>query len=278
MKDYIQIHDLKDKQKLLLILLKEFHNICDKYGLIYNIFGGTMLGAIRHKGFIPWDDDVDVTMPLNDYYKFINIIRRDYLEDFVIHVYPDINYIYAFAKFGFKNSILYEDIVAAPYNKLSFNIDIFPNYGYPTKESVFKLYNKYEQNIILLTYKIPKDNNFLKDFFITFLKSIKKIRGTSFYINKQILLLSKTKEDGVEYIVCQGGGWGKKGRLEKRKYYDRVLYDFENIKVWGIRDYHQHLTNLYGDYLTLPPADERINTHKTTAFVSKEIYKMYLEE
>ena len=74
--DYIEITDTRQKQTLLIKLLEQFHELCEVNGLIYNIFGGTMLGAVRHHGIIPWDDDIDVTMPRKDYIQFIALVDR----------------------------------------------------------------------------------------------------------------------------------------------------------------------------------------------------------
>lgn len=278
--EYMEIMSLQDKQKLLISLLQEFHNICQENEVIYNIFGGTMLGAVRHHGIIPWDDDIDVTMPLHDYEQLIKIVKEKYSDRYIIHVFPDENYIYPYAKFGFIGTELYENIVKAPYNKLTLSIDVFPNYGYPKDESIFDIYNECERSIILLTYNLPKRKNPIKRISSTWKRLIAEIKNNDvgYYLNKQIELLSATDEDDSDYIVCQGAGWGKRGKLEKSKYYDRILYDFNNINVWGIRDYHEHLASLYGDYMTPPPEDKRLCPHDSKLLISKEIYNKYLKE
>ena len=109
--DYIEITDTRQKQTLLIKLLEQFHELCEVNGLVYNIFGGTMLGAVRHHGIIPWDDDIDVTMPRKDYIQFIALVKNKYSNKFNIHVYPDKGYIYPYAKFGMKDTVLYENEV-----------------------------------------------------------------------------------------------------------------------------------------------------------------------
>lgn len=272
----IEIISLEDKQKLLIKLLELFHSICEENGLVYNIFGGTMLGAVRHKGIIPWDDDIDVTMPRPDYNRFISLIRGKYKGQFVIHTYPDKNYIYPYAKFGLFGTLLIENIVKHPYNMLTLNIDVFPNDGYPIDETIFKSYNTCERAIILMTYNLMPRKNILKRAFLEIKKRKYMNNGIEFYLKKQIEMFSSNPEDS-EYIVCQGAGWGKRGKLKRDLYYDRILYDFNNIKVWGIRNYDEHLKSLYGDYMTPPPPEKRINPHNASLFISDKIYKEYLE-
>ena len=274
--DYIEITDTRQKQTLLIKLLEQFHELCEVNGLIYNIFGGTMLGAVRHHGIIPWDDDIDVTMPRKDYIQFIALVKNKYSNKFNIHVYPDEGYIYPYAKFGMKDTVLYENEVKRKYNKLSLYIDVFPNDGYPINESVFEKYKKYEDAIILLTYNLPRRRSYFKRTYIGTKKFVYKFWGVNYFVKKQIQMLSESNEENSTYIICQGAGWGKKGKLKKEIYYDRILYEFDGIKVWGIRDYHNHLTNLYGDYMVPPPEDKRRCPHNTRLFIESNVYDKYL--
>lgn len=270
-KEYIELITIKDKQKVLLYLFNVFHTICDHYNLIYNSFGGTMLGAVRHSGFIPWDDDIDVTMPRDDYNKFIYIVNKKYAEKYNIFTPEDSNYIYPYSKFGLANSVQIENVVKFPFNKLSINMDIFPVDGYPSNENEIDEYNGYEENIILCTYKLnPR----------TFIKHPKKLirlirsrlHGYKYYLKKQISLFSKNKIDNCDYLICQGAGWGRKGKILKDVYFDRQLYNFETIKVWGIKNYDEQMKSLYGDYMTLPPITERVSPHNDSVYIKKKIF------
>jgi len=273
--DYIKIDDIKQKQKLLLYILKNFHDICEKNGLVYNIFGGTMLGAVRHGGIIPWDDDIDVTMPRDDYERFIQVVKEQYQKDFMIHSIEDKNYIYPYAKFGMKKTLLTENVVRDKYNKLTVNIDVFPNDNYPLDISLFKQYEEYERNIIKCAYNtdiMPK--KWWKKPFAVFKyieRFLVRIRGVYYYLEKQERLFKEAKSD-EKYILCQGAGWGEKGKLEKTVYYDRMLYSFNDLKVWGIKNYDKHLSSLYGDYMTPPPEEKRICPHSNSFLIEKEIY------
>lgn len=274
---FVVLNNVKEKQKILLYLFKKYHDLCEENGLVYNAFGGTMLGAIRHKGFIPWDDDIDVTMPRDDYQKLIDIIKKTDNKILTVHCYPDNNYIYPYAKLGLINTIQYENAVKAPFNKLTINMDIFPVDGYPNNEDEIDEYCSYEEDIIFCTYK-KNISDYLKH-----PKSIQKsilsnCKGYKYWVQKQIELASKNKIDDRTNLICNGAGWGRKGIIKKEVYFDRVLYEFEDTRIWGVRDYDEHMSKLYGDYMKLPPIGKRISPHDDRAFVSREYYSKIVAE
>ena len=160
---------------------------------------------------------------------------------------------------------------------MTLNIDVFPNDGYPVDESIFETYNKCERAIILMSYNLMPRKNVLKRLCLEAKKRVYMKSGIEHFLKKQIELFSSNPEES-EYIICQGAGWGKRGRLKRETYYDRILFDFNDIKVWGIRDFDEHLRNLYGDYMTPPPLEKRTNPHNSSLFVSTKIYREFLEE
>lgn len=272
-KEYIEIKNIKEKQRILLFLFKKFHKICEENGLVYNAFGGTMLGAIRHKGFIPWDDDIDVTMPREDYNKLIDVVKNNGGEELVIHCYPDDNYIYPYAKLGLSQTIQFENLVKKPYDELTINIDIFPVDGCPTNESEIDKYNSCESNIILCTYKVKSRTPKL-----LLKKWYSKLRGYKFFVNKQIELASKNTIHQSSNVICNGAGWGRKGIVDKNIYYDRILYNFEDTQIWGVKDYDDHMKRLYGDYMKWPPVEKRVSPHDDNAYIKKSLLDEIMAE
>lgn len=276
MEKLIKIDKLQDKQHLLLVILEQFHEICEKNNLVYNIFGGTMLGAVRHNGIIPWDDDIDVTMPREDYNSFLALMRSENNDILELYAYPQKNYIYPFAKLGLKGTLMKEIAVRDKYNKISLNIDIFPNDGYPDDECILDEYDNLEKEIINCSYRLKYPRNIFKKIYKYLIVLYKRVGGIQKYLDRQIKIISQKKIDDSDYMICQGAGWGRKGKLKKSVYYDRCLYTFNSLKVWGIKNYDEHLRNLYGDYMTPPPAEKRVAPHENELFVTKEIYNKYL--
>src|SRR5699024_7471673 len=119
--------EIKEVQKDQLDILIEFDRICKKNNIKYQLFAGTLLGAIRHKGFIPWDDDIDVCMLREDYEKFLNICNKDMKNEYFLQTYnSDTNYIMQFAKLRKNNTIFLERVTANCDIHHGVYIDIFP--------------------------------------------------------------------------------------------------------------------------------------------------------
>lgn len=124
---------MNDLQKCELEILKEFDRVCKMNNLNYSLGSGTMLGAVRHKGFIPWDDDIDVLMPANDYKKFCKIAPKAFSEKFFLQTSYTDSWYASFSKVrmngttaiekGFENCRFHQGVW----------IDIFPIVGVPTR-------------------------------------------------------------------------------------------------------------------------------------------------
>ncbi len=281
--DYTEVTKIGDIQKLLVSLMKEIHDICESHEIIYNVFGGTMLGVVRHQGIIPWDDDIDITMPRPDYEKFIKLVRSSLSDKYCVYTYPDEGYAYPFAKFCYKNTILVENL-KPKYRKSKLYIDIFPIDGYPRKneKGFFRYYARlnYKRGKVVCNSKEKEVGLF------SFAKySLRKVEekwyclwGAQYYIGRIISYVKKNSYTSSEYILCQGGGWNEKGKLKKEVYLNRKLYDFDGIKVFGIVDYHEHLTMMYGDYMQLPPSEKRISNHDYQLYVKNDLINNVLGE
>lgn len=259
-KRYLSAEEVKSE---LLLLLEGFCNFLEKNNIKYTIQSGTMLGAVRHGGFIPWDDDIDLGLLRSDYNKLIQLLKDNNCSidlnvgalgfELSGGVYPYIKII--------NQSIHVEDS-RFQLDKYLW-LDVFPFDGVPAK--LVKVYPYYIIKILrkLLWYRGEKvygykqdHNSKLKKTLISIIKLPLNLipfdRLMRFYI-KQCSLFDAEKCEYVEDIT-----WGTKP-VPKILFDSYKDYMFENMIVKGLSDSDKYLTYVYGDYMKLPPEDKRIN-------------------
>ena len=254
--------DIKSLQKKELEILAYVHDFCCEHRLTYWLFHGTLLGAVRHNGFIPWDDDIDIAMPRSDYEKFIKLYdNRKYRV-----VSPgDEGYIYPFAKVVDDNYPIREksrfDCGIGLY------IDIYPVDSLPEdKRKAEKLIKRLWHYKILwsgaVNRKNPEAGNPLRRIYSRIFnqkRTAKLTADTDAYVRR------KSEENIKSSIYYSDFSAGKK-YIEKYDVEDfrPVLHSFEDREFYIPCGYDRVLTVLYGDYMTLPPEDERVPKHSFT--------------
>ena len=257
--------NLNDLQIKLLEMLRFFHLFCEKHNLTYYIQGGTMLGAVRHHGFIPWDDDIDVGMPRNDYEKlnnFTGIIEGKYLFETVYS--DDIQYCLPFSKLYDTTTTLIEN--TQQKTKRGIYIDIFPLDGIGNDEreakKKYRSIQFYKSILNLRTIENRKGRALYKNAAISIVKIIPK----SIISEKKVCLAINNACKRNDFYASLWGGnligaWGWKEVMPISIYGEPTLYQFEDMMVYGAKHYDEYLTHLYGNWRNLPPIDKRVSHH-----------------
>lgn len=255
---------LRKLHKQLLELLDEFVRICDKNNLDYFLCGGTLLGAVRHKGFIPWDDDMDVAMLRKDYEKFLKIAPVELKEKFIIDNYHTNKKCYLnFTKIRNRNTLFVQDFQKDYDGEKGIWIDIFPldyieklNFFQVTKIKIVKLIRSiehYKNNIFLGNNKI-----WLKKI-LTFL--MKPIPLTFLQRLQDNLMKGKTHDKEAKYITSIASTYDyKKETMEKDVYLPAKTLEFEGKEYKVPNQYKYYLEKIYGNYMELPAVEKRV-TH-----------------
>ena len=245
-------------------ILDEIVRVCNENNLQYFLIGGTLLGAVRHKGFIPWDDDLDIAMPREDYEKFLQIANSCLKKDFVLdYINENPDYWLVFAKVRIKNSLMEVSNVLEEYpGEKGIWVDIFPLDSIANENSfTFKIRGTIIQKLkaiyIMKSKYALTDSERLRNLLPLFKKiSMQKMNNI---ITK--MMIAKNKPQNI-YIVNYGSQYGiKKQTHLKEKYFPAAEVEFEGKMYKAPRDYDYVLKKIYGDnYMELPPIEKRV-TH-----------------
>lgn len=270
---------LRKLQLEQLEILKEVDRICRKNNIPYYITAGTMLGAVRHKGFIPWDDDIDVSMLRKDYHRFCIACKSDLdKKRFFLQTWDtDKHYRYQYGRMRMNNTLYIRSGHEDEKHHNGINIDLFPVDNVPDNELLCRIYKTgcfLFRKILYSPVGAVRSKDMFSKKIYKYLSSYDKdkvIRSFKIWIN----FFSKFPSSRVDAVgFAYRLSYYDKKKLGKENYYelyhglkrdkitDLTEYFFEGMKFFGVRDYDYYLRTLYGDYMTLPPEDKRSGEHK----------------
>ena len=263
----ISNNDNKTLKNVIRNNLQVFHNFCEKHNLTYYLSDGTLLGAIRHQGMIPWDDDADVCMPRKDYNRLLELSGELPKPYKLGHFSLDPHYIYPFIKFMDSNTEIIEYFGEASY-KAGVWVDIFPLDGTYKSIRVRKLHYALVRNLRFLfqlrvrSYRAPEDKTstikyWLKKIIKPLLYSIIKAIPKSLIFNQMDFIAKHVCTDKTSVVGNLYTSIGIKASHKKEWFEEKQLVDFDGYKFFSPKGYDGYLTNLYGDYMTPPPENER---------------------
>lgn len=269
----------QELQAVLTEMLAWFHRFCAAHHLRYYILGGTMLGAVRHGGFIPWDDDIDVGMPRADYQR-LEQLMKEYPHDIYLLETPNSekpDFFYAYTKLYDTRTILTEN-TRIPVRRGVF-LDIFPLDGAgDTKEESIAYYQPIKRRLNLLlsmTTGIRQGRKFYKNASVMLLRCIPRWLIDPKKLLWDIQRRCKEKSfDRYAWVSNFAGAYREREIMPREVFGEPKEYNFENMIVYGVSDYETYLTALYGNWRQLPPVDKRKTHHD---FLHLDLHKSYLE-
>lgn len=263
-----------EAKKMIVGVLDEFHDFCEKHSLKYVLAAGTLLGAVRHNGFIPWDDDIDVYMPRPDYEKLLKLYPADGENNLYEYNLND-KYMYPFAKIGKKGTLCVEKGGYSGVD-LGIYIDIFPIDGLgndlaEAKKTVRKVKRYVNMELSLLVEQWRKDVSFVKNFAIWVLHLLTKLYGGHKKVLMKMNKVLARKSYNESKYVGQIVEMPRLSKITERTIYEsRQLHVFEKGSYYIPSDYDVILRNLYGDYMKLPPEEKRVYAHGYRAYILDE--------
>jgi len=266
---------LQEHQKILYELLYTLDDFCKEHQIRYFLAFGTLIGAIRHHGIIPWDDDVDVMMERDEYERFEKLITKHPPRGYKAYSINNTrHYYYPFIKFGkLGTKLIEEGWKCVPKEGIGINIDVFPIDGCPNDKNVAEEYVVTEMNKIFYNLGLWC-NNGGKDFV--------GIRQKMYYwIRTRSLLLrcffKKLYRDAAKYSLCDSTYYftfwsfcGAKCLHSKKALENQIHVPFGSRNLPIPEGYDTILREQYGDYMTPPPEKEKESTHKHEIYIELE--------
>lgn len=267
--------------KVDLDIVKAVVKVCDENSLMYYMLGGTMLGAIRHEGFIPWDDDIDIGMPREDYEQFLEIAPKLLPDHFKIVNYRNTpKYQYYITRVLDTETKVEEERIGNENRYTNASIDIFPIDGTPNNSFLRRIYFfrvLYHRALMSLCYKDSIDRRRPRGkaerLLLWVMERLPVEKMTSPYKQKEKIdkLLRKQKVEGAAYIGNIMGAYRTKEIVPSYFYGEGKMYQFEDIELRGMDKFDEYLTWTYGDYMKLPPEDKRKTHFKIIEIHGKKV-------
>ncbi len=257
-------------QSTLLRIMKYVHNFCNENKIKYSLDGGTLIGAIRHKGFIPWDDDIDIAIPRPYYDIFVKNFEDS--NEYKLFAPERGNSYINYARVCDVKSTIGDCQTPWTKDKVGVWIDVFPIDGEAEDELLWKkeVHRLIQYRYLMFYSRLPytqfKRNVPISENLKTLVKKLLFFWISTNYINKRSIKL-QTSHDFSNSSFCGQMAflnmWDKK-RMP-RKWYDceYILHTFENTEFYITSEYDNVLKSLYGDYMQLPPEEDRIAGHSS---------------
>lgn len=243
--------EIKKVKKVEIEVLDYFVDICKKNKLKYYMYYGTLIGVVRHHGFIPWDDDIDVCMPIDDYLKFLEIMKKEKNSDYYIQNIFNTEYFNNdFTKLRKSNTTYVEEYLNYIPIRKGINIDIFPMMKFPKNKLKQKIFI-YRSRLANLLLNRDIKNDGIKGKIIYSLLHLLPKKCCNKIIIKKLNKLYSYKGEYDEYCIIYYL------TLKKEWFKKSIDLDFEGKKYACPIGYDEALRCEFGDYMILPPENER---------------------
>lgn len=283
--------DLTRKIQLMEIdILNEFKKICHKYRLRYFAIGGTCLGAIRHKGFIPWDDDIDIVMPYGDYCIFRSIAKNELKKPYALfdpfeHKQCSISFLKVH---NINTTFVEQECIAYTDRYTGVFIDIMPMYSLPNNPNdlrkCVKMCNWGLRKNAAVRFSYKEQPSLMGKFLwgITFFK--RKTQDFNFYLKQIENELGKYNFDNAQNVLFgfrqipfrHNPAYTYKVVFPKSIFANFLEVPFENTSIRIPYGYDQYLTMDFGNYMQLPPKNKQVSVHPAAIIDLTKSYEDYI--
>ena len=267
--------DKDSARTIMLNMMDEIHLFCEKNSIRYYLAFGTLLGAIRHKGFIPWDDDMDIMMPRPDYERFVRLYSAK--GKYNIHTPYQKHPLYYYSKVYDDSTIKIEEGISYKViSALGVDVDIFPIYGLPTaitdiqieRDKFYRAFLYRMRNFAIGPISMTMSKR--HPYFIVLLGGLLHIIGNRFLMRLYIANASKYKYETADRVAELGS---RVNIFKKKDFEDWELCDFEGRHYRVPKGYDNILFSSYGNYMKLPPEEDRVSHHGNAIYWKESRFK-----
>lgn len=253
----------QELKSIELDILKAIHQYCKANGIVYYLCGGTLLGAVRHSGFIPWDDDIDIYMPRPDYERFISCYKNKVHK--VLTFRSTRGYPLPFAKVCDCRTILKEKS-GPDIPECGVFVDVFPLDGLSNKKETASWIHKVSRDLLYLAglagAKLQPAHN-IKG---VFKKTISYMLPQQWILRVIDTFSKRYSFSASEFVGVTFGFYGDRETHKKSVFAESIDIEFEGMTFCAPKETDQYLKTLYGNYMELPPVEKRVTHHSFEAF------------
>lgn len=275
--NYYVDEKMKKVWQVQLDMVEKIDKICEENNIKYFLAGGSLLGAVRHHGYIPWDDDIDIMMKREEYLKFLESAQKELTEPYFVQYYktePKYDKGHAQIRNSETTAIIKED-KNNKFNKGIF-VDIFPLDNIPDNkiERKWFIFKTRLHRVILYTYYI---NDYKNKFVLSLVKAFAKVYWKIFDFQKSINKFERNiqKYNNRETKQCGALGFRpNEFKYDNSWFESTIKLDFQYLKLNASPNYHESLTRQYGDYMKIPKNNSG-TIHGKVFFDTEKSYKEY---
>ena len=256
-----QITEIKELRQIQLSIMDDIHQFCEQKGIRYSLAGGTLIGAFRHKGYIPWDDDIDIYLMRADYERFIREYQDPTGRFFLLSPQHTAHYFYTFAKVVDMRTVMQEDETKG--FEIGVYVDVFP-LDYVTDNLRFRRYVFWWKHFLYKVRRCKMSNGqFLDSWLANFVYKYLPVPVSSidWVIERYI---HRRKPTGTICEMCETER-PLRGCYSADAFKSTIDVTFEGRVYQSMVGYDEYLTNTYGNYMQIPPVDQQIQ-HKFKAY------------
>ena len=251
-------------KEIQLEVLQEFHDFCIANNIKYSLCAGTLLGAIRHKGYIPWDDDIDVMMPRKEYFRFLKLYSSN---KFSLYTYDNhSNYMLSYAKLCDNRTIITEG--TSYESDYGIDIDIFPLDFFP---DTIKESEKWSRHLGFLKdlremkgMKLSSERSINKNIVVLIMRFLLLPVSMKYLVKRVDVVAQKYSYKTNGYLGNMTNGYRMKERNPMAK--GLIDVEFEGRFFKAVENYDVYLKGLVNNYMQLPPVEKQVSTHTVTAY------------